>query len=331
MSRKTRSDLIKLAVLWVAISIIGEAGTAYLIGQYPTMTSRQGLITAEAIAILLWITVPVFVLVALLIVYSMIRFRVADDDRESSEAQYRTGRAFPWAWVTVSTVLNVLFIFYPGVTGLSSIWSIAEAATEPLEVEVTASQWEWAFSYPQEQLAGQSELVVPVDRPVRFALRSKDVIHSFWVPAWGLKREVIPGQMQTLVVTPTSIVDTAANPMMRVQCSQICGAGHAEMRAVVRVVSQADFTAWVEATRGQPPGMEMPGMEMPGMEMPGMDMPGMDMPQGDGMKMEEPDAGKPSPEPTGEMPMPMGEPPAKPAPDSGEMPMDGQMDMEGQN
>src|SRR3546814_383690 len=84
---------------------------------------------------------------------------------------------------------------------------------------------------------------------LRFALRSKDVIHSFWVPSWGLKRAVVPGQVQTLVVTPTRMVETVANSMARVQCSQICGAGHAEMQAVARVVSQADFTAWVEAAR----------------------------------------------------------------------------------
>src|SRR3546814_17900720 len=124
VSRKTRSDVIRLAVLWVAISVVAEAGTAYLIRQYPTMTSSQGLVTAEAIAFLLWITVPVFVLVVLLIVYSMIRFRVADDDEEPSAAQYRSGQAFPWGWVAVSTILNVLFIFHPGITGLSSIWSM---------------------------------------------------------------------------------------------------------------------------------------------------------------------------------------------------------------
>src|SRR3546814_16111231 len=84
------------------------------------MTSSQGLVTAEAIAFLLWITVPVFVLVVLLIVYSMIRFRVADDDEEPSAAQYRSGQAFPWGWVAVSTILNVLFIFHPGITGLRS-------------------------------------------------------------------------------------------------------------------------------------------------------------------------------------------------------------------
>src|SRR3546814_19579128 len=84
---------------------------------------------------------------------------------------------------------------------------------------------------------------------LRFALRSKDVIHSFWVPSWGLKRAVVPGQVQTLVVTPTRMVETVAHSMARVQCSQICGAGHAEMQAVAPVVPPADFTAWVEAAR----------------------------------------------------------------------------------
>src|SRR3546814_11474949 len=111
VSRKTRSDVIRLAVLWVAISVVAEAGTAYLIRQYPTMTSSQGLVTAEAIAFLLWITVPVFVLVFLLIVSSMIRFRVANDDEEPRAPQYRHGPALPGGWVEVSTISHVLFIF----------------------------------------------------------------------------------------------------------------------------------------------------------------------------------------------------------------------------
>src|SRR3546814_18400229 len=107
VSRKTRSDVIRLAVLWVAISVVAEAGTAYLIRQYPTMTSSQGLVTAEAIAFLLWITVPVFVLVVLLIVYSMIRFRVADDAEETSDAQYSYGQGLPGGWVAVGPLLQV--------------------------------------------------------------------------------------------------------------------------------------------------------------------------------------------------------------------------------
>lgn len=296
ISDKTRSDIIRITVIWVVVSGIVEAVAAYYIGGYAGTASRQGEVTSEAFFFLLWVTIPIFVLIALVIFYSMLRFRVSDDDALPSESQYTSGRAFPWGWVAISVVLNVLFIIHPGLTGLVSLWSMAEAATDPIEVDVTARQWGWDLDYPAQELEAAPELVVPVDTPIRFVLRSADVIHSFWVPAWGIKKAVIPGETRTLVVTPNELLDTADDPTARLQCSQICGVGHAEMRAVVRVVSRGDFDQWVETTRAaaahggmKMPGMgndEMPGMEhgaeMPGMEMPGMEheteMPGMEMP-----------------------------------------------------
>lgn len=327
ISDSTRTDLIRLGLLWLVAVAIGEAAISYLIGRYPVAASEQAVITAEAVFFLLRVTFPPILLVALIIVYSMIRFRVSEDDNQPGDRQYRSSRAFPWTWVTISAALNVLFVVYPGAAGLQAIWSAA-AATDPLEVDVTASQWQWRFTYPAQDVADQADLVVPVDTPIRFVLRSEDVIHSFWVPAWGIKKEVVPGSTWALVVTPNRILDTTTDPMMRVQCSQICGAGHAEMRSAVRVVAKADFDKWIEAARasqGQMPGMEMPGMEMPatetpatetpGMEMPGMETPGTEMP---GMNMN-------------------AEPPGDAAPMDEQMrmdgaaPIDGQMNMEGQN
>jgi cytochrome c oxidase subunit II len=278
-SEKTRGDIIKIAVIWVIASAAVEAVTAYFAGSYSGDASTQGKVTSEAIFFLLWVTIPIFVLVTLVIFYSMLRFRVADDDATPSESQYRSGRAFPWGWVAMSVVLNVLFIIHPGLTGLTAIWSMAEAATDPMEVDVSAAQWQWRFAYPGQDLTNVADLVVPIDTPIRFVLRSKDVIHSFWVPAWGIKKAVIPGETRTLVVTPDRLVDTAEDPTARLQCSQICGVGHAEMQSIVRVVSRADFDQWVATTRAAASegGMNMPGMDMPGMDMPGMkmDMPGM--------------------------------------------------------
>jgi cytochrome c oxidase subunit 2 len=245
MSQNTRRDLIRLGILWVVLTILAEAFTAYGIHNYPTVASKQGVVTSEAIFFLLWATVPILVLVVLIVVYSMFRFRVSDDDRQPSDRQYRSGRAFPWSWLAASVVLNALFIIHPGLTGLAALWSMAKAATNATEVDVTAKQWEWSFSYPKQKLTDEEELVVPVDTPIRFVLRSEDVIHSFWVPAWGIKKDMIPGTTRTLVVTPDRIGDTKLDPLMRVQCSQICGVGHAEMQATVRVVSKADFDKWV--------------------------------------------------------------------------------------
>src|SRR3546814_1114825 len=98
--------------------------------------------------------------------------------------------------------------------------------------------------FPYTTLFRSRELVVPVDRPVRFALRSKDVIHSFWVPSWGLKRAVVPGQVQTLVVTPTRMVETVANSLARVQCSQICGARSEEHTSALQSLMRISYAVF---------------------------------------------------------------------------------------
>jgi cytochrome c oxidase subunit 2 len=349
ISDKTRSDIIRIAIIWVVVSAIVEAMAAYYTDGYAGAASKQGEVTSEAFFFLLWITIPVFILIALVIFYSMLRFRVADDDALPSESQYRSGRAFPWGWVAMSVVLNVLFIIHPGLTGLFSLWSMAAAATDPIEVDVTARQWAWVFAYPDQDLKNAAELVVPVDTPIRFVLHSSDVIHSFWVPAWGIKKAVIPGETRTLVVTPDKLVDTTEDPTARLQCSQICGVGHAEMQAVVRVVSRTDFDQWVEETRAAAAeggmDMNMPGMEMPGMEMPdgqtmdsdmpemqmqepaaeGQEMPDMQMPDGQTMDSDMPGMQMQEPAAEGQDMSGMNMPAEGPADE--QMPMDDQMQM----
>lgn len=249
ISRTTRTDIIRICMIWVPVSAVMEVLIYLVAPDFPGRHSTQGVITAGAFVFLMKMTVPILLLVMLIIAYSAIRFRVADDDIAPSESQYRSGRSFPFTWVAISTVLNLLFIFYPGIAGLQLIWNATANAANPLEVDVTAKQWEWDFAYPDQKLADMRTLVVPVGRPVRFVLKSDDVMHSFWVPAWGIKKAVIPGETRTLVVTPDEIMDTVKDPMTRVQCSQICGAGHADMQARVQVVSKADFSEWAKKQR----------------------------------------------------------------------------------
>lgn len=256
MSGTTRRDVLVVGILWVLLSAVGEAVVSYVIAHYPPLASRQADVTGDAVFFLLRVTVPVFVLITLVVVYSAIRYRAAAGDDRDSASQYRTGRTFAWGWLWASVALNLLFIVHPGITGLRSLWAYAASADDALEVDVTARQWEWRFDYPAQGLRNRETLVVPVDRPVRFRLHSEDVVHSFWVPAWGTKMAVMPGETRTLVITPDRIASTAMEPTVRLQCAQICGAGHAEMRAEVRVVSAGDFGRWI-AMRGG--GTDMPG------------------------------------------------------------------------
>jgi cytochrome c oxidase subunit 2 len=210
---------------------------------FPLVAAREGRVADDAIVLLLRVVVPVFAFIGVVIVYSAFRFRAREGDEQPGSAQPRDDRRFSWSWLAATSGLTILVIIAPGVTGVRDIFA-ARDAKNPLVVEVTALQWEWRFSYPRQGLTDRTELVLPVDRPVRFVLRSEDVIHGFWVPAFRIKQDVVPGQTTDLYLTPDRMVSTSTSPLARVQCAELCGAGHAEMRSEVRVVSPTAFTAW---------------------------------------------------------------------------------------
>jgi len=112
------------------------------------------------------------------------------------------------------------------------------APANALVVEVLAHQWWWEVIYPELKVTTANEIHLPVGRPVRFELRSADVIHSFWVPALGGKRDVIPGHVNAITTTPRT-------PGVYLgQCAEFCGLSHANMRLRVFVEPPATFAAW---------------------------------------------------------------------------------------
>lgn len=121
-------------------------------------------------------------------------------------------------------------------------------------INVTGEQFVWSFEYPDADVES-TELVVPVDKQIEFKLGSKDVIHSFWVPQWRIKQDAVPGMETTAIVTPNKV---GSYPLV---CTELCGLGHATMRAPVRTVSQADFDKWLaeKATSGDKVGGSVSG------------------------------------------------------------------------
>lgn len=239
-----RRDLIVVGALWLALTALGEAVVElFAADAFPVVAAREGEVSDEAILFILRVVVPVFAFVGAVIVYAMLRFRAREGEEGDSPVQRRIDRRFAWGWVGATSALTVLVIVHPGITGLRELWRLDDPA-DPLVVEVTASQWEWRFTYPEQGRADQEELVLPVGRPVRFLLSSEDVVHSFWVPAFRIKEDVVPGETRELVVTPNRLVSTTTSPLARVQCAELCGPGHPEMRSAVRVVREAEFAAW---------------------------------------------------------------------------------------
>jgi cytochrome c oxidase subunit 2 len=118
-------------------------------------------------------------------------------------------------------------------------------AREPdrLQVGVTAQQFAWKFEYP-EQGVTSTELHVPVDRQVEFSMEALDVIHSFWVPEWRMKKDVVPGLTTHITATPDR------EGSYSLICTELCGIGHSTMRAPVVVETQEEFDAWIGKQEG---------------------------------------------------------------------------------
>ena len=115
-----------------------------------------------------------------------------------------------------------------------------------MEIDVLAFRFGWQFTYPDYNVTSY-ELHVPVDQRILIKLQSKDVIHSFWVQAWGPKQDAVPGITTQVRYTPTRIGSYT------VQCSQLCGPGHTFMTAPALVTSAADFQQWIKQQQQKPP------------------------------------------------------------------------------
>ncbi|MCL6650066.1 MAG: hypothetical protein K6U89_17260 [Chloroflexi bacterium] len=120
----------------------------------------------------------------------------------------------------------------------------AQLARTPEVVRVEGARWLWKISYPQYGVTSR-ELVLPVGRRVRFDVTATDVLHSFWIPAFRMKIDAVPGMTTRVFITPTATGSFEDNFHFRLQCAELCGLGHNLMRSPVRVVDPAEFEAWV--------------------------------------------------------------------------------------
>ncbi len=146
--------------------------------------------------------------------------------------------------MAVSTALTVVVIFFPGITGL---WEIREGDDTPddLVVQVEGSRWVWKVTYPAQGVISFTEMVLPVGQKTLFEVTATDVLHSFWVPAFRMKIDAVPGRTTTIRVTPDRTGSEDDDSGFRLQCAELCGLGHYVMKVPVRVVEIEEFEAWV--------------------------------------------------------------------------------------
>lgn len=215
---------------------IVTGGVAYFIPWLPDQASTQ----AEEIDGVYWfvaiICAVVFSLVAGVSIYAGWKFRApADDMDDGSPIHGHTGLEI-W-WTAVPTVLVVAMSVWSAVA-LARAETLPDDPDEYTTIEVTAAQFAWSFTYPELERT-DGELVLRVNEPVELILTANDVIHAFWVPEFRMKQDAVPGIETRTVITPTK------EGSYDVICTELCGPGHPVMRAGVRVLSDADYEAWV--------------------------------------------------------------------------------------
>ena len=234
-----RGSLIQLAAIGLIAGAIATA-VALLVPWLPPAGGKE----ANRIHFVYWFTtvicIGVFAVVAAVLSYSVWKFRVKpDDDSDGPPTHGHTKLEIVW------TAVPALLVTAISIVSAIVLAQNSHAGANPLVVKVTAQQFAWTFTYPNGKTYGY--LTLPEGRHTKLRITSNDVIHSFWVPELSQKQDAVPGQFNSLVLTPTR---TATYPVI---CTELCGLGHAVMRSHVDIVAAGKFDAWLRSG-GQPSG-----------------------------------------------------------------------------
>ena len=232
-----RKGIVQLVAIGIVIAI-GVTLVAVLFQWLPTSASEE----FDRIQDIYWfatvMSIVIFALVSAVVVYSVWKWRVPpDDDAEGPPIHGHTGLEIVW------TAVPAILVIALGIVSAFVLSENGEARDDALQVKAIGQQFAWKFEYPEHGDFSTGELVLPVDQQAQFTMEALDVIHSFWVPNLGQKMDAVPGIETTINVTPTRTGDFA------VVCTELCGLGHATMRARARVVTQAEFDEWIEEQR----------------------------------------------------------------------------------
>ncbi len=193
-----------------------------------------------------WMIALLFSLIMVLMIYAVFVFRRADDD-ETDGPHIHGNKKLEVAW----TIVPTFFVIGLGIWGAIALNEITRPKQGEMVVDVIGKQWVWSFKYPEQDSITSGELVLPINRTIVLKMNAEDVIHSFWVPEFRVKQDLVPGRETTLRITPTM----AGN--YRLRCAEICGLNHTLMEADVRVVSAEEFQAWVDEKSAAPAFADM--------------------------------------------------------------------------
>ena len=248
-SRRSLTLTFVAALLAVAIGI----ALSYAIHWFPVQASEQARNTDTLYHVLVIASIPIFVLVVTVVLYCVWHFRLKPGEELKDGPPIHGNTRLEVFWTALPAVLLL------GLVGYSFVVLHDNEARPAREIRigVTAQQFEWSYQYPPSVTGGAPlntyQLYIPKGESVKFELHSKDVIHAFWIPAFRVQEDVVPGITTNWRVTPTRL---GTYPVV---CNLLCGLGHSLMRSRVHVVAPAQFQTWIKSQQAAGTGAAATG------------------------------------------------------------------------
>ncbi len=185
----------------------------------------------------------IFAIVCVALGYALIKWRVKPGDESDGLPIHGNTKLEIW-WTLIPTVIVLFLAGYSWVV----MNEVEDKGDDVMTVNVYSQQFAWTFGYPEEgNKWSEGEFHVPVGQQVNFRMNAQDVIHSFWVPEWRIKKDNVPGITTEALITPDKV------GTYQLICTELCGAGHATMRAIVVVEPREDYEKWVAGLESEVP------------------------------------------------------------------------------
>lgn len=226
-----------LAVIAVAIGVV----LSYSIHWFPVQASAQAKNTDRLYHVLVLASIPIFVIVVTVILYSIWQFHMKPGEELKDGPPIHGNTRLEVFWTAIPTVLLLGLVSYSFVV----LHENEKKPAREIQIGVTGQQFAWSYQYPPSVTGGaplnSTKLYVPKGESVNFGMHSKDVIHAFWIPAFRLQEDVVPGITTHYRATAVRLGNYP------VVCNLLCGLGHSLMRSTVHVVTEAQFQAWIKS------------------------------------------------------------------------------------
>jgi len=233
---------LQLLAIGTVVSLGGIA-LGLAINWFPTQASSQAHRIDTLYNVLIVATVPVFVLVETVVIFSVVRFRMRPGEERLDGPPIHGNTRLEIIWTAGPAAIIAGLVVYAFVV----LGQIEKKPAREIQVNVNGQQFAWSFQYPAGSPGAtqvvSDELYLPMGESVKFNIRSSDVIHAFWVPAFRIQEDAVPGVTTTYRITPTRLGS------YDIVCNELCGLGHSVMRSTVHVVTPAAFRTWM-AQRG---------------------------------------------------------------------------------